>query len=333
MKKFVNIIIFSVLIFGFFSCSKKELLKDYVSKDYYNYEYTIKNPLLYYMGIPDLNEVKGKILKVTDNSFTLSSDGTVYYDNDFSFYSKVDYTYYYFDSEGRINKIVQFVVIDNDYLCVKREAEFKYKTDKISLKKTVYPEKDDMNGKKEEAFVNYSIYPEKDGYLVISDIDKNEIKLKFKDREIIMYDNDYIIESRYENDALIERYYKKTLNKKLIKLQEYQKGIMHRITNFYDSGKCVVELKDNIRTAYVYEDSTLTKTNADYYKQEFYPSGLLKSLRIFQGKKEDAIPGYYVYQDVEIITESDKWLQEYEKQVQGININEKLIQKDTFDLS
>ena len=81
MKKFVNIVIFSVLIFGLFSCSKKELMRDYVSKDYYNYEYTVKNPLLYYLGIPDLNEVKGKILKKTNNAFTLASDGKVYYEN------------------------------------------------------------------------------------------------------------------------------------------------------------------------------------------------------------------------------------------------------------
>ena len=333
MKKFVNIVIFSVLIFGLFSCSRKELMRDYVSKDYYNYEYTVKNPLLYYLGIPDLNEVKGKILKKTNNAFTLASDGKVYYENEYVFYSKVDYFYYFFDSEGRINKMIGFIVFDNDYLGIKQETVFSYESDKIIMKKYVYPEKDEQYGKTQVVTQEYSFYPDKDGYLVFYNNQQKKIELKFKNRVIISYDKYYIIESRYENDALIERYYANTLNQKLIKIEEYQKGVIHKITDIYDSKKSVTQLKDNIRTINYYEDSTLTQTEADYYEQEFYPSGLIKSIRIFPGKKDDAIPGYYVFQDYEIITEPDKWLQEYDKQIQGTKINEKIIEKNTFDVS
>ena len=67
-------------------------MKDYVSENYYNYEFTVKNPLFYYMGFPDLGEVKGKIVKWSSNSFTLSDKGEAVYDDDGTvFDSKVNF--------------------------------------------------------------------------------------------------------------------------------------------------------------------------------------------------------------------------------------------------
>ena len=66
MKK-ILLISLMFLSFCFLSCNKN-IMENYVSQDYYNYDFIINNPLFYNESFPDLDEVKC-IIKHSRNEF------------------------------------------------------------------------------------------------------------------------------------------------------------------------------------------------------------------------------------------------------------------------
>ena len=105
------------LSFCFLSCNKN-IMENYVSKDYYNYDFIINNPLFYNESFPDLDEVKGKIVKRVNNSYEMLENGKTRYGD---CYTWVDYNYFFFDKNGRITKKISFNIVDDVFMGSKRK--------------------------------------------------------------------------------------------------------------------------------------------------------------------------------------------------------------------
>jgi hypothetical protein len=80
----------------------EKYFKDYFNKKSEAYAFNIRNPLFFdKFYIKDINSVKNKIIKVTQEQYTVGKDGRKSYSD--SYVRDVMYKYYIFDSEDDIN--------------------------------------------------------------------------------------------------------------------------------------------------------------------------------------------------------------------------------------
>lgn len=99
-----------------------------VFKDYFNdkaetYDFNIRNPFyatkLY---VTDIDGLKNKIIKETYESYTMDESGLKSYSD--SYIRNINYTYYIFDSNGRISDEFYVSVNDDGYVFYKKHTKY-----------------------------------------------------------------------------------------------------------------------------------------------------------------------------------------------------------------
>lgn len=102
-KQFLLGIIFILYIsFCFSKDYTKTVFKDVFPKDSPTYQFDVRNPLLKNeLYVTDISALKNRILRTTQEEYTLSEDGHTYYSD--SDIRSVVYEYYIFDADGHIS--------------------------------------------------------------------------------------------------------------------------------------------------------------------------------------------------------------------------------------
>lgn len=309
MKK-ILLISLMFLSFCFLSCNKN-IMENYVSKDYYNYDFIINNPLFYNESFPDLDEVKGKIVKRVNNSYEMLENGKTRYGD---CYTWVDYNYFFFDKNGRITKKIYFNIVDDVFMGSKKERNYSLDDNKLKVQIIEYPEAWDSEQQKKIKETEYSFTEDGSGSLIIEKLnisnDENQQKIIFQDGKITLIDNN-LYEWEYKNENTIYNCYKNSGSKEeLFGTNEYDKGIIQKEIT-YSNYKYVKEFSGNQCISSFYEGSNLKGKGISFLKREYYPSGMLKYQEIKPEEDSDTEVGWYEYLTVDILSEPDEKLLEF----------------------
>lgn len=101
MKKkiiFILILIFGISILG----CKKNLVAGYVTENYINHDFLCKNPLFYQYIFPNLEAVKGKIIRISKEEYLYDEHKQKSYSDSYDRY--VSYEYLFFNDKSNNTK-------------------------------------------------------------------------------------------------------------------------------------------------------------------------------------------------------------------------------------
>lgn len=161
-------------------------IKDYVSKDFKNYDFICKNPLNYTYYYPDLNEIKGKIVRICSEDYDYRDGwGAIYSDTDVR---SAEHEYHYFDKNGLLYKI-RVVKLSDNLMYSSFYDETSTYTKNTGYHDLVYYSNSKSNEEDTKGTLFYNAYISKDGYLIYERRSKytNEVlkTIKFKEGIII----------------------------------------------------------------------------------------------------------------------------------------------------
>ena len=210
MKKTIITLLCSVVLFTSCALSKEgkaipeKKFKNYFDKKSETYEFNIRNPLFFdEFYIKDIKSLKNKIIKVTQEKYSVGKDGRKSYSD--SYIRDVMHKYYIFDSEGHITDYYYLDINDNDIVFRKIHEKYEYTEDSIIINEF------DLRTNKEKKYTG--LISEKDSELTIKFDNKYKISNK------ISFKKDFIRKtSRFNEDVDYTDY---TLKNNLIDIKNY----------------------------------------------------------------------------------------------------------------
>lgn len=194
MKKkiiFILILIFGISILG----CKKNLVEGYVTENYINHDFLCKNPLFYQYIFPNLEAVKGKIIRISKEEYLYDEHKQKSYSDSYDRY--VSYEYLFFNDNGTIDTKFYICLFDDGSYSMAKKTDYFYEKNQIKVKTIKYPASWNKNEEIAEEIINYIINNDDENYLVyLSDKDASN------NYEEIRFNKNQIITMRYSNKQL-----------------------------------------------------------------------------------------------------------------------------------
>ena len=321
MKKTIITLLCSILLISGCALQKygntfpEKIFQNYFNKKSETYEFNIKNPLFFdTFYIKDIKPVKNKIIKVTQEKYSVGKNGRKSYSD--SYVRDVMYKYYKFDSEGHITDYYYLDINDDDIVLYKIHEKYEYTKDSFIINEF------DLKYNKEKKYTG--IITEKDSELTI----KFDKKFKFANK--ISFQKDFIRKTERFNEDI--EYTDYTLKNNLIDIQNYSinESSERELYVIQELEKCA-EIKwskpaNKARLHYEYnldkngEGILISKTIENNevldekiksrIKREFNEIGFME---LAEEKPYDSVEGDYYFLKAEILDKTDKiWNENFE---------------------
>lgn len=323
MKKKIFGVMFLFGCFVLNAKEKKSIFFDVVPKTLANYDYVVLNPLFVdEVYVTDLNVLKGKVFKKYSREFYYEEDGAGGLKMSEPGTPVLNYSYLFFDENGRAKKKVMVTMFENNNYCWIETLDYKYSNNKIQQKnKNREFNKGKLPEIKTQAF-DVTYWFEKDG-------DKVLIKNSFggieqchlnKDTDVLFMissqDNKTNVNG-YSNDSRVLQRFE---NNQLTRSDVFRWQAVFETRVFGPKGYAA-EKHDGwdgvIPVYYVeYENDVVVKQfqKNTYLERRFNEAGFLE-YEEERPKTENTAGGYYYY-TAELLDEADETCLKFIKQVE-----------------